>query len=108
MRVLFIGGYADGKVIDVNPVEFENPNDPEDYHIAMPELFRVAGKLPSLDVSRSWGSFAMPEGVKVNEYRLVTADVKDHVVNFYVLREITDGELTAMLLNCYAANSGRK
>ncbi|AUR92942.1 hypothetical protein NVP1179O_23 [Vibrio phage 1.179.O._10N.286.45.F12] len=108
MRILFIGGHADGKFIDVNPVEFENPNRADDWHIVMPELFRVAEELPPLDVSRSWGSFTMPEGVKVNEYRLVTANVKDHVVNFYVLCEITDDELTAMLLNCYAANAGRK
>ncbi|AUR98604.1 hypothetical protein NVP1254O_21 [Vibrio phage 1.254.O._10N.286.45.C8] len=70
MRILFIGGYADGKFIDVNPVEFENPNDADDYHIVMPELFRVAEEVPPLIVSKDWGSFAMPEKVRAHEYRL--------------------------------------
>ncbi|CAH9015691.1 conserved hypothetical protein [Vibrio phage 282E43-1] len=111
MRILFIGGRADGKFIDVNPVEFENPNDPEDFHWVYPDLFNVVTREDVAPrVSQFTASEAAPKLTQGYEtYKLGELASKDgRTINFYSLREMTDYELTAALLNCYAANAGRK
>jgi hypothetical protein len=109
MRILFIGGYADGKFIDVNPVEFENPNDPEDFHWVYPDLFNVVTR-EDVTARVSMGNEAAPTLTRGYEtYKLSQSTNKDGcAIQFYTLHGMADGELTAMLLNCYAANAGRK
>ncbi|CAH9013358.1 conserved hypothetical protein [Vibrio phage 417E50-1] len=111
MRILFIGGHADGKFIDVNPVEFENPNDPEDFHWVYPDLFSVVTRE---DVTSRVLPLKADEAPPIpmqnyGIYKLSELTSKDgRTIRFYSSREMTDYEITAMLLNCYAANAGRK
>lgn len=111
MRILFIGGRADGKFIDVNPVEFENPNDPEDYHWVYPDLFNVVTRedvTPRVSPLKADEAPPIPtQGYEI--YKLNEIASKDgHIIRFYSLREMTDYVMTGMLLNCYGANAGRK
>ncbi|CAM0072516.1 hypothetical protein VPHK411_0022 [Vibrio phage K411] len=111
MRILFIGGRADGKFIDVNPVEFEDPNDPEDFHWVYPDLFNVVTRedvTPRVSPLKADEALPIPtQGYET--YKLSELTSKDgRTICFYSLREMTNYEITAMLLNCYAANAGRK
>lgn len=108
MKILFIGGCANGRFIDVTPVEFENPNDPEDYHWAYPDLFNVPEPI-SRSVTR-WAEGEAPasfsrgyQGYKLNEVN----GERGECIRFYSLGEMSGFEVMAVLLNSFSAQRGR-
>ncbi|CAM0102847.1 hypothetical protein VPHPG9A1_0023 [Vibrio phage PG9A-1] len=108
MKILFIGGCANGRFIDVTPVEFENPNDPEDYHWAYPDLFNVPVPAPRNVTRWAEGESPAPSSVGYQQYMLNDGfGNRGNRIVFYSLQGMTRLEVDTVFSRYCQSDKGR-